>query len=421
VLGGGRVVDVSAGDVSGVGPEVQGVMGVSADGSHVYFVARGVLAGANVEGKSPVEDADNLYVYERDAAYPAGRMVFIATLPGSEESKPPVPPETRQWTEGLAKAANVSVDGGFLLFTSHGALTGGVGGPRGFGLEQVYRYDAGSGRLSRVSIGEHGFDDDGAGGFGSVRIVAPAGREGQPRRDPSMSDDGSTVFFQSPVGLTARALNDVAINTAGEDIDLAQNVYEWEAPESHGCSEPEGCIYLVSDGQDASEVGGNGSATFSSVELLGTDSTGENVFFTTADRLVPGDTDSELDFYDARVDGGFPAPTEPHVCVAEECHEAGPEAGVFGALPSETLTGPGNVPPGSGHSGPPPPPPKKRLTRAQLLARALAGCRRDRAHRKRVACEREAHKRYGPPRSSKAKTKASGRRSSARSHGAGRS
>ena len=80
--GGGRLVDVSAGDVSGGGPGVQGVMGVSADGSHVYFIAKGVLAGANAEGAQPMEGADNLYVYERDEAHPAGQTVFIATLPG---------------------------------------------------------------------------------------------------------------------------------------------------------------------------------------------------------------------------------------------------------------------------------------------------------------------------------------------------
>ena len=54
------------------------------DGSHVYFVARGVLAGVNGEGGSPVEGAENLYVYERDGSYPAGRTTFIATLPGVE-------------------------------------------------------------------------------------------------------------------------------------------------------------------------------------------------------------------------------------------------------------------------------------------------------------------------------------------------
>src|SRR5580692_522661 len=59
----GRLLDVSAGDTSGQGPRVLGVVQTSPDGSHVYFVARGVLTqGPNTEGLSPVEGADNLYV-----------------------------------------------------------------------------------------------------------------------------------------------------------------------------------------------------------------------------------------------------------------------------------------------------------------------------------------------------------------------
>ena len=215
LAGGGRVVDVSAGDVSGDGPEVQGVVASSADGSHVYFVAKGVLAGANSEGSAPAEGQDNLYVYERDEAYPAGRMAFIATLPGDKAEQPKELPETAQWTARVGKAANVTPDGDVLLFTSHGDLTGDHG--LFVADEQVYWYDAVSGRLARVSVGEHGFDDDGVAGVGGARVVSPLSRIGQPREDPSMSDDGSVVFFQSPVGLTARALDDVPVNDAGRE------------------------------------------------------------------------------------------------------------------------------------------------------------------------------------------------------------
>ena len=41
---GTNLIDISAGDTSGSGPQVQGVMATSDDGSHVYFVADGVLA-----------------------------------------------------------------------------------------------------------------------------------------------------------------------------------------------------------------------------------------------------------------------------------------------------------------------------------------------------------------------------------------
>jgi hypothetical protein len=273
-----ELVDVSAGDVSGGGPQVQGVVAVSPDGSHVYFVARGVLAGASVEGREPVEGAENLYVYD-------GQTRFIATLPGGE-------PEAEQWTSRLDKVANVTPDGGFLVFTSRGGLTGLV--PGVLGGEQVYEYDAGDGRLARVSVGVHGFNDDGLGGVGDAQIPSPGGDVGWARSDLGVSEGGGVVFFQSPVGLTADALNDVPLAVGG---GLAENVYEWVAPGERGCGEVEGCVYLISDGRDA--TGGLSSA----VELLGASSSGDDVFFTTDDQLVPGDTNSQLDIYDARVDG----------------------------------------------------------------------------------------------------------------------
>jgi hypothetical protein len=329
-------------------------------------------------------------MYERDGSYPAGRTVFIATLPDSEAGREV---EAVQWEGHGSKAANVTPDGDFLLFTSHGALT--ADDTRGLGPEQVYWYDALTGTLARASIGEHGLNDDGNAGTGGAGIVVPNTKVGQPRRDPSMSDDGSLVFFQSPVGLTARALNDVPMNAKGASIgvDQAQNVYEWEAPGTHGCGEASGCVYLISDGQDVSEEGGAAGVTGSAVELLGTDASGDDVFFTTADQLVPADTDSEIDYYDARVDGGFPAPSTVPGCDGENCHGAGPAPEIIGPLPSEVLTGEGNLLPqgASKPRGPPPP-----LTRSQKLAKALAGCRKDRVHRKRAACEEQARKHYGP-------------------------
>jgi len=394
------LIDVSAGDTSGEGPRVQGVMAVSGDGSHVYFVAKGVLAGANSEGKKPTEGADNLYVYD-------GHTSFIATLPGigkavgKEESETP---ETDQWeVRDSQVAADVSGDGEFLVFTSHGALTGDAA--RGLGPEQVYRYDAVSGRLLRVSVGERGFDDDGNAGAGNARIAALSnGRVGQPRRDASMSEDGQIVFFQSPVGLTPGSLNDVPFNARGESKDLAQNVYEWEAQGEHGCGEAAGCVFLISDGRDASESGGSGGATESSVELVGTDATGENVFFTTADRLVGQDSNSQLDIYDARVDGGFPAPQVPAACASSEtCHEAGTSPGAEPSLGSQVFTGPGNLAPLSVKPTVPKPKTAAEL-RAEKLAKALKLCRKV-PESKRSKCEQTARKKYSPIKKAKPKKK----------------
>jgi len=327
-LAGHNLIDVSAGDTSGEGPRVQGVTAVSADGSHVYFVAQGVLTGAaNSQGETAQNGADNLYVFERDAAYPAGRVAFIATLPSTDIGY--------DWAGSFV--ANVTPDGRFLVFESHGRLTA---DDSSTSVEmQVFRYDAQTGALIRISIGEDGFNDDGNAGvdvsLGSNEgsIVRPATTTrlaGPVRRDPTMSDDGSFVFFRSPIGLTPQALNDVAINSAGH---LAENVYEWH----------EGHVYLISDGRDTSEA----FEGQSSVTLLGSDASGADVFFTTGDRLVAQDVDSELDIYDARVctatEPCVTAPVPAPACTGEACRGA-PEAPPASLVPaSASLSGVGNL------------------------------------------------------------------------------
>jgi len=268
------------------------------------------------------------------------------------------------------------------------------------GAEQVYRYDAGTGRLARVSVGVRGFDDDGNAAAAGARIVTQDDPVGQPRRDPSMSDDGGVVFFQSPAGLTPDALNDVPVNATG---GLAQNVYEWEADGVRGCGEAAGCVYLISDGRDVTEGGGSESATASSVELLGSDATGDDVFFMTADALVPGDTNSQIDYYDARVDGGFPAPPQETACEGGACRGAGSEPSLFAPFASSTLLGSANL--GSMPGGGPGVSKTAERVRLERLARALEVCHRDKRKRKRVACETAARKRYAPPHKATKKAK----------------
>ncbi len=75
---GGVSREILAGPSAGV----VGVLGVSADGDSVYFVAKGVLAGASGEGAEPVEGEPNLYLWHDGAA-----PVFIGTLSRADGSK----------------------------------------------------------------------------------------------------------------------------------------------------------------------------------------------------------------------------------------------------------------------------------------------------------------------------------------------
>jgi hypothetical protein len=384
-----RLIDVSAPADSREAPRVQGVVALSSDGSHVYFVARGVLTeGVNSEGREPLEGAENLYVYERDGEHPGGQLRFVTMLSSADKEE----------IVNQLQFANVTPDGRFLVFTSHRGLTSDA--THAEGSAQVYRYDAQSERLLRVSIGERGFNNNGNDTAGDARIApAQEGREHNPSRaDPTMSDDGSYVFFQSPAGLTPGALNDRPVT--GNPHVLAENVYEWEAQGRGGCEQTEGCVSLISDGRDVTE----GSRLPSAVRLVGVDATGENVFFETADQLVPGDTDTQTDVYDARVNGGFPAPVPSPPCEAGEtpsggvCRQVGSTPSVFAAPGSLVSSGPGNTVTETGATAGKPS--RHGLTRTAELRRALAVCRgryRARsAYGRRLVCERRARERYGP-------------------------
>lgn len=405
---GHRWVDVSAGEggkpATG-GPRVQGVLAYSNDGSHVYFVAQGVLTkAANAQGQSAGEDEDNLYLFERDCpagepgcAHPATRTVFIAALSEADVN-------SLSGTNKPSAVANVTPTGRFLLFTSPVPLTPDV--TRTDGALQAYLYDAQTGRLQHVSIGERGYNDDGNAGAGNVFIVP--GHYGyftlgEPRQDPSMSEDGSRVFFMSPVALTPKALNDVVVGSherGGKQVpEYSQNVYEWEREGNGSCpaGSSEGCVFLISDGHDTAVTGTpEDCEVLSATCLLGTDASGDNVFFATADQLVKGDTDTGVDIYDARVCepvSGNPCVTEPAAvvpCLGEACHGTPPATPSTLTPGSSTFNGAPNATPAAL-----PPSKPKPLTNAQKLTKALKACRTKHNKHNRQVCEKQARKKYG--------------------------
>jgi hypothetical protein len=154
-------------------------------------------------------------------------------------------------------------------------------------------------------------------------------------------------------------------------------VYEYE----------QGQVHAISD------VAG-GSESF----FMDASANGENVFFGTADDLLPQVTSNNVAVYDARVDGGFPAAAAAPSCDnADSCKPPeSPQPPVFGAPSSATFAGPDN---------PPPPavvkPKPKPLTRAQKLVKALKVCAKDKQKSKRAKCQKQARSKYGAKKSAK--------------------
>jgi hypothetical protein len=304
---GERIVRVSGGDSTVSAPAAEDLekakSPIPEDGSHVYFLANGVLTRTpNEQGESAEVGAVNLYVFERDASHPTGRTAFIARL--SQQDR-------EQWEAHAFEPADVTPGGRFLVFTSNRDLT-----PDDTSTaQQVFEYDAQTGALVRVSIGQEGFNHNGnvsvkldVYGFvvNNATIVTPyceAEYDASAYSSRlSVSADGSYVFFQSIAGLTPQALDQQVIGHAQGGAALpiyANNVYQYHA----------GRVSLISDGQDVSSF----------VQFLGTDASGGDVFLSTVDRLVGQDTDSNVDIYDARIGGGFPAPAVPPSCSGDAC------------------------------------------------------------------------------------------------------
>jgi len=176
------------------------------------------------------------------------------------------------------------------------------------------------------------------GGEKSQSAFAVASRFYLPR---SLSEDGGRLFFQSADPLVPH------------DSNGQSDVYEWEQPASpaeaargeNSCTRAGGCVAPISD------VAGDYESVF-----MDASPNGDDVFITTADQLVPADTDTRVDVYDVRVGGGFPVAPTPPVCDnGDSCKPpVSPQPGVFGPTGSATFNGLGNFP-----AAVVPPPPKK--------------------------------------------------------------
>jgi hypothetical protein len=383
---GERIVKVSGGDSTlSKEPEahVDGVSAISADGSHVYFVAGGVLTlTPNSQGRQAIEGADNLYVFDTETR----AIAFIADLcfgkTGEKEKSGAVKdsscPTEIQLVEGRGKFGedgslwgvenrseenegegtvaprniNVTPNGRFFVFTSYADLTP---DDTSVGAAQAFEYDAQTGVLVRVSVGEDGFNDDGNSDdpFLGTSIVSPefgisaSDDDGSTNGDNeiSVSADGSYIFFDSADGLAPQALNGVVldysscvggVSSANCEVfpEYANNVYEYH----------DGQVHLISDGKDLS-ISSIASSGAPNVRLLGTDQSGQDAFFTTDDALVPSDTDEGPDVYDARIDGGFSEPEVRPQCSGDECQGPLSGAPVLLSPGSEFQAGGGNFKP----------------------------------------------------------------------------
>jgi hypothetical protein len=330
----GRVTDLTvdhnAGDA--VGANVQGVVGASEDGSYVYFVATGVLAGENGEARNPVAGQPNLYVSHN------GTTRFIATLErednaflGTAQSESPGNLAGDWRAQPGLRAAGVASSGGAIAFMSRLSLTGydnvgirGVGGEGKlqFGPQpEVFVYQNATGRIVCASCTPTGEAplrtaegwENGVGGHLGVGGSSTFGLR-------FINGQGTQVYFDTSQPLVAA------------DSNHRQDVYEWQSNGSGGCMKSLGCVALLSGGDSVHDA-----------YFLDASASGSDVFFTSREILSPQASDEATKLYDARVDGGFPEFSL--TCTGAGCQGVPPAPPSFATPSSVTFNGVGNFSP----------------------------------------------------------------------------
>jgi hypothetical protein len=274
-----------ADDGSGT-PKASYVAGVSDDGSYVYFWGANALASGQ-----PPNDAGNgvklLYVWHDGTIHLVGTDVSGLTSANWGEEGP---------LSGLIDDEfRVTPDGRHAAFATRNSATADsvgydnrcIGG--GF-CKEVYLYSADANRLVCASC-----DPSGAEPVGDAELMGNSNDTTNltttQHLNHVLSDDGRRVFFDTPDPLVSG------------DANGKRDVYEYDATT--------GGVGLLSSGR------GNGDSF-----LVEATPSGNDVFFTTRERLVGIDTDGNTDLYDARVDGGIAAQNPPSAvpCDGESCH-----------------------------------------------------------------------------------------------------
>ncbi len=384
--------DLTVDQNTGEAASVQGnVLGASEDGRYVYFVASGVLAAGATPG------GNNLYV--QDTVTGARRLV--ATLSSEDGS---------DWTPSTSGGASigvtvrVSANGRYLAFVSQRSLTGyeNIDANSGQPDKEVFLYDASANSVVCVSCNPTGARPTGefdSGAFPGL-LVDRSSLHGLltghwlagsiPGWDAG-NDSGRSSWYQSDyLSDSGRLFFNAADALVPGDTNGLEDVYEYEPGGVGGCAGPGGCVGLMSSGTSNEESA-----------LLDASESGNDVFFLTASRLVPRDTDSELDVYDAHVcSTGSPclapgaAPSSPPPCTSgDECRGAGSGLpGVFAAPSSTAVSAGGNLAPAPVVK----PAVKSRpVSRARKLADVLRACRKKAKGKRRVSCEARARRLYG--------------------------
>ena len=330
-----KAIAGEAGAATKVAGKVKGLMGESKDLSRIYLVS-----GEDLDGAGP-GTAGQFNLYLRKAE---GGFTFVAALSGAGWALEPFAFASASAdvlsisSFPVNRSSRVSADGEQAVFMSESpALAEEVAGydntdaVSGEDDAEVYLYDAEEEELRCVSCNPSGARPQGRGlaGKGTWAAASIRGWETQWYPTRIIAQGGGKLFFNSFEALVAR------------DTNGKQDVYEWERSDSKKeCEElgaerfapsAGGCLSLISSGKSSTDA-----------ELIDSSASGQDVFFSTDSSLLPQDY-GLVDIYDARAEGGFPAPPTPQPpCEGEACQPS-PAPPQAQTPASESFEGQGNV------------------------------------------------------------------------------
>jgi hypothetical protein len=292
-------------------PEVRGVIGVSDDGTHVYFVAQGQLVEG--EGKTLAQNrSDGTYSVYGESG---GVLSYAGTM--AEKDLRAAIPEI----SGVGSVSDrVSRDGRYLMYESKADVTGYHSG----GVPEIYIFDseATSEPIVCASCRQDGRQ--------SVTTEGNVPLVNEPNEDPLHplqflvdSDGEPRVFFLSFDDLASGA------------IEGEENLYEF----AHGQ-----IFHIATQAAGIKHIDFEGNFE-NFVRFIGVSEDGTDLYFKTARSLLPQDKDERSTVYDARIGGGFPEAAPPVSC---DPNAEGSCQGTVASPPtrppvgSATFSGPGN-------------------------------------------------------------------------------
>jgi sugar lactone lactonase YvrE len=374
-------------------------LGVSADGTAVFFAVEGVLYERR-------NDATTLEVSPPGATFAGssenGDRVFY--LRGGNIFAFDAGTTTQLTGAGGATVVNVSADGSHLYFVSPEQLDGGSGVA---GSNNLYVWDGEAIRFIAVLSADDLRDASAA--IGETTLAGWTDAVGPrpdafigPGFDPSRTTpDGSVFVFQSFANLTSYdseghseifrfdtadgSLACVSCDPGGDPPSSEAELQQVNEGLNHaqhqlGVSPVNALSHIANVTSDGKAVffqtadsllpaDGDGhadvyewrlgrlslisSGTSSNHDYFyGMSADGRDVFFETDDSLVPQDQDGgDPSIYDARIDGGFAAPVA-QPCTEDSCQGTPAGAPILPAATSSSVRGPGKVPAGHGRRCP---------------------------------------------------------------------